>query len=237
MVLDKVASYYPQAKFIILHRDPRDNILVKIKRAKIKGHGASLFYFAKFWNYTYNSLNNKLKKIESNRYLHVKYEDLVSSPEQTLQNICRFLSINYHADMLNFSQKFNQEIKSDNSKLNKSLKEHIGILHQSLSEKVNTNKVGLWKKELNAHDNNLIWSICGKTALINGYSEEGCQHISYFKMSYLYDWLQFIYKRIIVPKVYNLLPFQLKYFLKKVKYRKQIKQEKLIVTKQTESKI
>jgi len=237
LVLDKVAIYYPQSKFIILHRDPRDNILVKIKRTKTKGRGASLFYFAKFWDYTYNSLNDKLKNIESSRYLHIKYEDLVSAPEQTLQNICGFLDINYHSDMLNFNQKFNREMKSDDSKLNKSLKEHIGILHQSLSEQVNTNKVGLWKKELSAHDNNLIWSICGKTAIVNGYSAEGCQNISYFKISYLYDWLQFINKRVIVPKIYNLLPFKLKYFLKKVKYRKQLKQDKLIVSKQPESQM
>jgi hypothetical protein len=235
-VLDKVAAYYPNSKYIILHRDPRDNVLVKLKRAKIKGRGASLFYFAKFWNYTYKTLDKKLKKISSAKYIHVKYEDLVSKPEQTLQLICKFLNIKYHEDMLLFNEKFNQEMNSSNSLLENSVKNHISILHQGLTQKVNTDKLGLWKKDLSEAENNIIWSICGEIAEKHGYSADGCKKVSYFKISYLYDWLQFSYKRIMLPTIYHNLPFKLKYFIKKLKYDKQQKQDKLIVNFYSETK-
>jgi hypothetical protein len=235
-VLDKVVSYYPKSKFIILHRDPRDNVLVKLKRAKVKGRGASLFYFAKFWNYTYKTLDKKLQKISSDKFIHVKYEDLVSKPEQTLQVICKFLNINYHKDMLMFNERFNQEMNSDNSLLENSVKNHISILHQGLTQKVNTDKLGLWKKDLSTAENNIIWSICGEIAKKNGYFEDGCKKVSYFKLSYLYDWFQFSYKRIVVPTLYHCLPFKFKYFLKKLKYGKQLKQDKLIVNYYSEPK-
>jgi hypothetical protein len=235
-VLDKVAAYYPNSKYIILHRDPRDNVLVKLKRAKIKGRGASLFYFAKFWNYTYKTLDKKLQKISSDKYIHIKYEDLVSKPEQTLQLICKFLNIKYHEDMLLFNEKFNQEMNSSNSLLENSVKNHISILHQGLTQKVNTDKLGLWKKDLSQAENNIIWSICGEIAEKHGYSADGCKKVFYFKISFLYDWLQFSYKRIILPNIYHNLPFKLKYFIKKLKYDKQLKQDKLIVNYYNETK-
>jgi hypothetical protein len=43
-VMEKVASYYPTSKFIILYRDPRDNVLIKLKRAKKQNKKTSLFF-------------------------------------------------------------------------------------------------------------------------------------------------------------------------------------------------
>ncbi|MBK8366225.1 MAG: sulfotransferase [Bacteroidetes bacterium] len=88
-MLDKVVSYYPKSKFIILHRDPRDNVLVKLKRAKVKGRGRHYFILQNF-GITPTKLLTKNSKISSDKFIHVKYEDLVSKPEQTLQVICKF---------------------------------------------------------------------------------------------------------------------------------------------------
>jgi hypothetical protein len=220
--LDEVASYYPQSKFIILLRDPRDNVLIKLRRAVKKKKRESVLYFAKTWDYEYSQLNEKIARLTPDRYMRVKYEDLVNAPEETLKRISEFLNVPYTPKMLDYDQKFKEEIKKAEL-IGDTVKQHLSMYHEGLTQKVSTDKVGIWKKELSAEDNNIIWSICEKTALSSGYEAEGCQRVSYVNAGSLYDLGRFRLNKVIVPNTYYLLPFSLKYMIKKMKYGKNFK--------------
>lgn len=227
-VLDKVASYYPNSKFIILHRDPRDNVLVKLKRAIKENKKTSLLILSKTWKEHYSEVFNKLDKLSSERFFHVKYEDLVTNPETTLRKITTFLNVNYNEAMLNYNEKIKQEINSENNHIGENVKNYISLIHDGLTKKTYTNKIGLWKTELTSLQNNIVWSICKDTAEKIGYQNEGCEKISYLNLSYLKDLIIFNIKKVYAPYLYHILPYIIKYNLKKIMHSKKLKNNQLI---------
>lgn len=221
--LEEVAVFYPTSKFIVLSRDPRDNVLIKIKRAIKKNKRPSTIFLAKTWNYEYATLNSKISQLDSKRYIKVKYEDLVSSPEIELKKITDFLNLSYQEIMLNYDEKFKEEVKRNESVIGETVKQHLTLFHEGLTQKTNTKKVGIWKKELTPAQNNKIWTICGDTAKAYNYEQEGCENISYFKLHMLYDLIRFYLDKIAVPNIYYSMPYSLKYLIKKIKYGKNFK--------------
>ena len=218
--LNEVANFYPNSKFIILCRDPRDNVLIKLKRAKKRNKRQSVFFFSKTWNYEYSTLNRKISKISSDRYIKIKYEDLVEDPEKVLKKISEFLNIPYSNIMLNYDEKFKNDLNKNNLNIGETVKQHLSLFHEGLTQKVNTDKVNIWQTQLSNLDNNMIWSVCKNTALTNGYKEYNCKKISYFRINMLYDLCRFYFFTILIPNLYYLFPFKIRYIIKKIKYGK-----------------
>lgn len=154
-IVKQLSQYYPQAKFIVLTRDPRDNALVKRKRDLKKNQKRTYYLLSKIWDYEYASLLKKLARIDSKRYIIVKYEDLVSEPEKTLSRITQFLSLTYNSNMLNYDSTFNERLSSGKETLNPKTISHLEGFHAGLGQKVSTDKVGIWQKELSVEDKNL----------------------------------------------------------------------------------
>lgn len=220
--LNDVSNYYPESKFILLSRDPRDNVLIKQKRAKKKNKRQSVVFFAKTWNFEYTKLNEKLAQLPPGRYIKIKYEDLVSAPEETLKKITSFLNIPYTSVMLNYDEKFKEEINRTQL-IGDTVKQHLSLFHEGLTQKVNTEKVNIWKTELTQQENDIIWTICEKTALENGYEAQGCQSVSYTRLNLFYDIFRFTINKVLFPKMYYSLPFNIRYLIKKIKYGKNFK--------------
>ena len=53
------------------------------------------------WQLIHENILNFAESVPQERFLWVKYEDLVTDPRQQLQRICRFLAIDFHEEMLN----------------------------------------------------------------------------------------------------------------------------------------
>lgn len=221
--LDEVAAFYPNSKFIVLSRDPRDNVLIKIKRAIKKNKRPSTVFLAKTWNYEYKTLHNKISKLDSRRYIKVKYEDLVSEPEKELNKITSFLNLTYLPEMLDYDEKFKEEVKRNETAIGETVKQHLTLFHEGLTQKTNTKKVGIWKKELTQSQNDKIWTICGNIAEKYNYLQEGCNKKFYFRLRMLFDIIRFYLDKIVVPNIYYNLPYQVKYLIKKIKYGKNFK--------------
>jgi len=99
-------DWYPDAKFIHLLRDPRDN------------YGAIKAGWEKRYQYQFDSIERLLQsvvdrsklgmglaKINQDRYgedkyFILKYEDLVSDPKKNLEKICEFLKIDFYPSLL-----------------------------------------------------------------------------------------------------------------------------------------
>jgi hypothetical protein len=221
--LNEIVDFYPASKFIILSRDPRDNVLIKIKRAIKKNRVPSIIFLAKTWNYEYTKLIQKTSALDKNRCLKVKYEDLVAKPDEVLKTITSFLKLPYNDVMLKYDENIKEEVKRNETVIGDTVKQHISLFHEGLTQKVNTSKVGIWKTELTEGQNNKIWTICKDTATQFGYNSEGCKTTSYFKIRMFKGLLMFYFDKIIIPNIYYALPYSLKYFIKKIKYGRNLK--------------
>ncbi len=210
--IETIAKIYPDSKFIILHRDPRDQILAKIKLAKRMNESSkSLFFWAYIWRYKYSIFLKKASKIGKERFLEVKYEDLVLKPEIELKRISGFFNIPYDSTMLAYDEYFKRqrnEVDVNDTTINKFLTQHSSLL-----QKVNKNKIGVWKEELTNEETNLIWMVCGDLAEKIGYTRDENFIKQRFKLKYGIDYLAFLIWRVIGPNVFHSLPYFIKYVI------------------------
>ncbi len=225
LYLEKIAKNYPDSKFIILHRDPRDQCLTRFKMLKRKNIHQGYYRIAGAWNFVYGKLLRLKTKIGSNRFLEVKYEDLISNPEIELKKICSFLDITYNNVMLKYDEQINEEVKK--TKLDAEILKEFSLFHGGLREKVNTEKIGAWKKDLKTEEANLIWTICGSLAEKIGYTK----HENFIRQKikpteYLVNFT--VYRIRIVTYLYHVFPYFVRYLVKKIKYGKNFKNWVLI---------
>ncbi len=231
--IEKMALFFPESKFIILNRDPRDNALVKMKlvmREQSKGlisqkNNSNYWKLALIWNRVYALIYEKRKKIGAHRFLELKYEDLVSNPEIELTRIANFTGFVYDPVMLQYHVKTKEKIGTANEKgdIKKQMFYH---LHQSLTQKTNTDKIGFWKNNLSENDANIIWNICSEQANEIGYNSEGCTGDANKGIEYYRTFFNFWLNSIVIPRIYYGVPFSIRYFIKKLKYGKRFKQDR-----------
>lgn len=160
--LDDLHYIFPEAKYIHLVRDYRDNIQSIKKTNPIK----NISVLAHGW------LNDNLKiekfKAKYPQKFHtLKYEDLVSDPVSGLKGICEHLGITFQDEMISFQSKLRSEI-DNNTNIQK---EHKAFLkyHGNLSKPVNTESINKWKKYLSDDEVAQIEYICEEYGKKYGY--------------------------------------------------------------------
>ncbi len=146
--IDKINRVYPDAKYIVLVRDFRDNAVSRKKYGNTKD---SIFMLAASWNYFYKKIFSKLNQLNIN-YITVRYEDLASDPESTLKNICHYLKIEYSENMLQFQHQIDKTKEHAKQNLSDSVFNKITEMHANLYKEVNTNRVNAYEKELNQEE-------------------------------------------------------------------------------------
>lgn len=151
--LGLIADAYPKSKFIHLVRDGRDTYL----SFKKKGHPSadSIAVAALEWK-TKNNLCRKLLDEHAERSLCLRYEDLLQAPEDTLQEVCTFLSVDYEAGMLDFWKSADQFID----------KQHSELIFKPIEPK----NIGKWKESFTRQEASAYTLIAGKTLQTYNYS-------------------------------------------------------------------
>jgi len=222
--LEDVASFYPQSKFIILHRDPRDNAFTKWRMYQNKKQFKHQNYYliASLWQYTYGRILRLKNKIGSERFLDVKYEDLVTNPESELKKISSFLGIEYTGRMLEYDERIKSEIDLLKEKQNKNSIKYFMPFQDGIIQKPKTNKIGYWKQELTADEANLVWTICGDLAEKIGYKKDAQFIAQPITLKDRWVHIKMIINRV-KTKIYYSSPFFIKRLLKKLKYGKGFK--------------
>ena len=152
---------FPEAKFIHIIRDYRDNF-VSIKNVDFELPVPSLvvqkwkFFFKKF---------NKDSAIKPDSYNVIRYEDLAKDPEGSMHKLNEFIGIEYEESIFNFYEKKDEILKTYPPGF-------IYTYHSSLMHKVNTSKIGVWKKELTPYQVKLMDYTIGSIAEKAGYERE-----------------------------------------------------------------
>lgn len=164
---DKIIYAFPEAKFIHIIRDFRDNVY---SSKRLMGN-KNCDYLIENWLQG-NLLAEKYKVKYPERFYTLKYEDLVSNKVEMMKGVLTFLGIEYNDVIFNYTEK----AKDVNKKNIKAFKH----FHTELLKPVNTNNIGKWKDGLTPAEINYINYRVNKYAQHLGYKTTYKKHKIYF---------------------------------------------------------
>jgi hypothetical protein len=113
--IKELSEIFPQAKFVCIHRHPYSVIPSTIKLWSLVGSDNNLkgdFKAPKitevsaFYDMMYKKIDHDFSSIPSQKYCHVKYEDLEADPVNTLKMIYNSLQYSFSADFETNMKKY-----------------------------------------------------------------------------------------------------------------------------------
>jgi hypothetical protein len=205
-----IREVFPNAKFIVLTRDVRDNIVSKQNR-RLHWHNNPLF-LAVIWNRTYS----KIAYLNDCGYLLVRYEDLVTNTEYELQRVCQFIGVQYHPKMANTAGIYKKLITESERKVNQDFVERLLDFHSGLFQKPDTSKIGQYKTKLDNLTLSGIEAMNKDLFDLFGYNRDiESPRISRFQQ-WIFHILAYCYRDGLL-NFYYLLPLKLKIWIKKIR--------------------
>ena len=148
-----ILSFYPNAKFIYLLRDPRDQA-ASLKTCSWST--SNVYTIARVWRKGVRSF-----RVTSNNIV-IKYENLVTKPEKELEKVCELLNQPFDEALLapvgmNFSKMGSQVTNVE--------------LHKKAYQEITPQSIGNWRKKLSVPDRDVevIEHVCHKEMIEYGY--------------------------------------------------------------------
>ena len=146
---DKTPSYtphihvlnrmFPTSKFVHIIRDGRDVTMSLVKR----WWGPNDFVSAiKFWEQTVVCATRMLHMLPEDRFLELKFEDLLHAPEAELSRICDHLGVDYSEDMINDFSKHAEKKVNDRTR----------NYHRHLTGGISEKQARKWHRHLSKAD-------------------------------------------------------------------------------------
>jgi hypothetical protein len=158
ILINKISEALPESKFIWMIRDYRANVLSRKQSAYLKSPAVA--YNAIRWAY-FNYLALRFSKKNKQKILLIKYEDLVTENELTMQKIYDFLKL----DIVTVSEK--DTITFQANKDLPGVEKHEKYLtkkYADLNKPINADRKNSWQTELTKEEIILCDSICGDFA-------------------------------------------------------------------------
>ncbi|MBU2644251.1 sulfotransferase [bacterium] len=153
----QILDCFPNAQFIFIVRDGRDAAATSM---------SSAFGAGNIWGaaYTWHKANDFVKKFRETcddaTWYDIRYEDLCLHPETVLKGVCDFIGETYEPAMLDFHQT------------------PIGVArgkqrdHAPLGSPVSGKHIGMYKKFLSVHEQEVYATIAGATHTSYGYETD-----------------------------------------------------------------
>jgi hypothetical protein len=95
---------WPHARYIHLIRDPRD-----VSRSVTqKGWAGNIYKAAEFWINAEGCWDALLPHLDSDRFVELHYEDLVTRPQAELARVCGFIGVGFDPSMLEYQKTARQ---------------------------------------------------------------------------------------------------------------------------------
>ncbi|MBR9921791.1 MAG: sulfotransferase [Bacteroidetes bacterium] len=139
--LPEILELFPEARFIQMVRDSRPNVSSLVKRQYYP-----LSLATQYWK-DINGLGLYYRNLmPENRFRILKYEDLLTQPEESIKEICAFLKIPFEAEILDLDRS-----------------EATGSKDSYVQSSIRADKLEAWRKTLGEKDIRKIESICADT--------------------------------------------------------------------------
>jgi hypothetical protein len=131
LFISQLIKIFPDARFIHLIRDYRDH-LVSVKRSHRAINESGLTPIALVrWKY-YNQQIQKQKKLFPEKFYTLRFEDLITDPQNKLKSVCAFLDLEYNPKMLDYISNLKGYYEN----------ESFRSLHESLKFPFDISKIG-----------------------------------------------------------------------------------------------
>jgi len=183
---------FPEARFICIIRDYRDNFVSMKKLADLKLEAPILALQVYRWKYV-AKLFLACARREPDRFRIIRYEDLVTDKNAVMADLCEFIGIPFDPGVFDFYRKKEETFRAYENPL-------VERFHGSLMNPVNTGRMDQWKKGMTAAEVRLADHVAGKYADRFGYSREDRKF--HFSL-----WL-----RSLPAQVYGYLIFRVYYY-------------------------
>jgi hypothetical protein len=158
---ERFLKIFPDARFICIIRDYRDNFVSMRKLSDLKLEAPILTLQVYRWKYV-AKLFLRCKKRYPDRFRIIRYEDLVTNKAEELAGLCEFIGIPFDLAVFDFYQKKEETYRAYANPL-------VERFHGSLMNPVNTGRMELWKKELTSAEIRMADFVAGKYAGIFRY--------------------------------------------------------------------
>ncbi len=109
--LPAIHRYFPGAYVVHVMRDPRDNIVSRMKAAWSSGR--SFYHHLFVYNAQLRMGRRWGRELFAGRYVELVYERLIREPEETLRSVCRTLALDFDPQMLRFHESAKRIVTAD----------------------------------------------------------------------------------------------------------------------------
>lgn len=144
-----LSKIFPTAQFVHLIRDGRDAVVSAQKKWGSKRRYMDNYYLLKNWVKHVERGRECGHRLGRDRYLEVRYEAIVQQSRQVVEQVCAFLDIEFHPEMLNHTRLAREQIKPGG--------------HIEVREPISTASVQRWKSEMSPFDQKMADRIAGST--------------------------------------------------------------------------
>jgi len=152
---------FPDARFVCITRDYRDNFISMKGLADLKLEAPILTLQVFRWRFVAREFL-RYKQRYPERFFIVRYEDVVMSQEETIRNVCNFIGVPFDPSVFEFHTKKEETEKSYPQEI-------VKRIHNSLMKPINTGRMGLWKTELTPSQVKIADQVAGRYAETMGY--------------------------------------------------------------------
>ncbi|NQV03449.1 MAG: sulfotransferase [Bacteroidia bacterium] len=159
--IKRFIKVFPDAKFVCITRDYRDNFISMKNLAALKLEAPILSLQALRWRFVAREFLSYKRRYPERFYL-VRYEDVVMQQEETIRGICDFLALPFDPSVFEFHTKKEETEKSYPQEI-------VKRIHSNLMKPINTGRMGLWKKELSSAQVCIADLVAGNYAEKMGY--------------------------------------------------------------------
>ena len=146
--IKSIDAIFPQAQFIHLIRDGRDTLLSARKKWPDHRYYRNGYYLIKNWTRNVSAGRTAAHWLGPERYLEIRYEDLVTSPRSTTQEICAFLGEPFFETMLDHTQLANKVGPGPDN-------------HREILRPISKNSLYRWKTELSLYERKMTLRAAG----------------------------------------------------------------------------
>lgn len=151
LFVKELIGLFPHSKFIHIVRDHRDNILSYQKvKFDVRGTTALAYRWKRF-----NQEILGYSRRHPDKFILLRYEDLLTNPEHQLDRICYFLGVDFDPVMLDF-HKVQRTVSS-------------WEWHRNLTRPLDSSRTYLWKSEMRKIDVRKSDYVCGEVSSYFGY--------------------------------------------------------------------
>ena len=130
--IPQLERIFPDALYLHMVRDGRDSALSAMRKWGNHSWYFDIYYLMQNWARNIRAGQSAGRFLGEQRYLEVRYEQLVTEPESTVPQICEFLGERFEPTML------------DHTGLARELVPRSG--HYEVQEPVSTRSIGNWRK-------------------------------------------------------------------------------------------